>query len=912
MNSGHSAPRRGLALASAATLAAAVTAAATLPTSAATSSEPSSAVTSPLPAAEPALPGGEVERIGGEDRYETAALVAAEYPESVETVYIATGELFPDALSAGSPAGSVPSGDGQAWPQVDGSGVPAPVLLTEQDALPEATIDAIEALEPTQIIIVGGEAAVNGDVQTALEAYADVERLAGEDRYATSAAIAEQYPTGLPVVFLATGENFPDALTGGAVAGRSGAPILLTDGDELSDATAQALTDLEPRSVVVFGGSAAVSDTVLDSVTAIVPDTARLGGVDRYETAGLIAEGYEPDLDTAYLATGLDYPDALTGSALAGFEGVPLLLTKQAEVPEVTELVLDVRLSPQGITLLGGPAAIDDDVARQLEPLLAQAIDFAHLQVLSFNDYHGHLEDEDATLDEDEDPDQNIVGGAEYLSTTLDLLRSTSLPDQTMTVAAGDLIGGSPFLSGIFHDEPSVESLNLMGLDVSSVGNHEFDEGTEELLRMQEGGCHPDDGCYFPNDPYAGADFPWLAANVVNKDDGQPLLPPTYTQEVAGVPVGFIGMTLEATPSLVSPGGVDTVDFLDEVETANAQAAELQGEGVESIVVLLHEGGFVEGFYNGCDGISGPIVDIAEQLDPAIDMVVTGHTHEPYVCKIADPAGQPRLVTSANQYGRVVTETNLVLSRASGDVIRERTNAGNVLVTQDVVADPAMTDLIAKWADKSDEVAAEVVGTVAEDITGDSSTDRDMETPLADLIADSILFGTDGADEGGAQISFMNVGGVRAELLVNQITNGEAAGEITYAEAFAVMPFGNILVSVDMTGQDIKDVLEQQFNPDRSRQQLALGVSEGFSYTWDAAAAQGSKVSGMELNGVPLDLGATYRVSTLNFLQEGGDDFTAFTRGTNLLGGPEDLANLVEYLQNNPGLTAPADRVDGL
>lgn len=909
MTTGHPTRRRGIALACAATLAAAVTAAATLPTTAVTAPG-GAARAAALPAAEPALPGGEVERIGGADRYETAALIAQEYPEDVDTVFVATGELFPDALSARGPAGEVAQNPGQAWPQVDGSGVSAPVLLTEQDELPQFSIDAIEALDPAQIVIVGGQKAVSASVQTTLEGYAKVVRLAGDDRYGTSAAIAAQYPTGLPVVFLATGENFPDALTGGAVAGRSGAPILLTDGDELSDATAGALSVLAPESVVIFGGPAAVSDTVLDSVTAIVPDTTRIFGQDRYGTSAAIASVYEKDLDNVYLATGRDYPDALTGSALAGFEGVPVLLSDTDEVPESTRTALDY-LSPQGITLLGGPAALSDDIALALEPALAAWIDLAHLQLLSFNDYHGHLE-EGSTLDEDEDPDQNVLGGAEYLSTQLELLRSFSLPEQTMTVAAGDLIGGSPFLSGIFHDEPSVESLNLMGLDVSSVGNHEFDEGTEELLRMQNGGCHPDDGCYFPDEPYAGADFPWLAANVVNKDDGQPFLPPTYTQEVAGVPVGFIGMTLEATPSLVSPGGVDTVDFLDEVQTANAQAAQLRADGVESIVVLLHEGGFVDGSYNGCDGISGPIVAIAEQLDPAIDMVITGHTHEPYVCTIEDPAGQPRMVTSAKSYGRIITDTDLVLSRSTGDVIREETGADNVLVTQDVALDPALTDLIAKWADKSDELAAEVVGTVTEDITGDASTNRDMETPLADLIADSILFGTDGADEGGAQISFMNVGGVRAELLVDQITNGEAAGEITYAEAFAVMPFGNILVSVDMTGQDIKDVLEQQFNPDRSRQQLALGVSEGFSYTWDPAAPQGSKVSGMELNGVLLVPGDTYRVSTLNFLQEGGDDFTAFTQGTNLLGGPEDLANLVEFMQANPGLTAPADRVDGL
>ncbi len=848
----------------------------------------------------PALPQGITERIGGADRYETAALVAAEYPDGVDMVYVASGKVFPDALTARSNAGSVAGLPGL---QNDGAGVAAPVLLARTNKLPLPTIAALQDLDPERIIIVGGEGRINADVETALESYGTVTRLAGSDRYETSAEVAATFPSGLPTVYVATGEDFPDALVGGAVAGESGAPILLTTRDELSAPTAEALADLAPEAVVVFGGPGAISDPTVEAITAIVPATTRVFGANRFQTAAAIAEAYPKDLDTAYVATGRHYPDALTGSALAGFEGVPLLLT-DPDPPKATLAALD-RVSPQGVTLLGGPGAVPDGVAEVLDVLLPTWINQSHLQLLSFNDYHGHLE-----VDGGAELGGEAVGGATYLSSTLTALRTRSLPEQSMTVAAGDLIGGSPFLSGIFHDEPSVESMNQMGLDVSSVGNHEFDEGTEELLRMQRGGCHPEDGCYFPGEPYPGADFPWLAANVVKKSDRETLLPGTYVQEVAGVDVGFIGMTLEATPTLVSPGGVASVDFLDEVETANAAAAELQSQGVESIVVLLHEGGFQTGEYNQCEGISGPVVDIAEQLDSSIDMVVTGHTHQAYVCSIPDPDGAPRLVTSANQYGRVVTESDVVLSRADGDVVRDQTVADNQLVRQ-LVEDPEIDALVTKWKTKSDEVGAEVVGTIAEDITGDSSGDRGIETPLADLIADSILWGTDGPDEGEAQISFMNVGGVRAELLVAP-RGDEQPGEVTYSEAFSVMPFGNILVSIDMTGADIKDVLEQQFDPDRSRQHLALGVSEGFSYTWDGDAPQGSKVSNMELNGTPLQPGDTYRVSTLNFLAEGGDSFTAFTKGTDLLGGPEDLQNLVDYMGDNSPLDAPADRVNGL
>jgi 5'-nucleotidase len=530
------------------------------------------------------------------------------------------------------------------------------------------------------------------------------------------------------------------------------------------------------------------------------------------------------------------------------------------------------------------------------------------VQLLSFNDYHGHLEAVDEFGDDD-----IPAGGSEYLANALESLRAEAPKGRSLTVAAGDLIGGSTFLSGIFHDEPSVETLNAMGLDVSSVGNHEFDEGTDELLRMQNGGCHPVDGCYFENDPYGGADFPWLAANVVKKDGTGTLLPGTWVKKLDGMKIGFIGMTLEATDTLVNPAGVASVDFMDEVETANAQAAALKKQGVESIVVLLHEGGYQEGGISECVDASGPIVEIAQTMSADVDALITGHTHQPYVCSIPDPAGNPRLVTSAASYGQVITETNLVIDRRTGDVDRAATSARNILVDHETFSkDPVQTEILAKWKSISDAKAAEIVGTHTEPILGDSGTCRCEETPMGDLVADAILWGTAG-DNGGAEISLMNIGGVREDLPMEP-KYAEGPGEITYAEAFDIAPFGNLLVSMDLTGQQLKDVLEQQFDPTRSRQYLALGVSEGFSYTWDDSQPQGSKVvaASMTLNGEPMSLDATYRVSTLNFLANGGDAFTGFLAGTNILGGAEDLANLVAYFEANPGLTAPEDRVAGL
>lgn len=555
------------------------------------------------------------------------------------------------------------------------------------------------------------------------------------------------------------------------------------------------------------------------------------------------------------------------------------------------------------------------EAARKREEAQAQAAlkrNKVELQLLSFNDFHGHLEATDGPLTRVQDPSQTPVGGAEYLAATLAELREGH--KNTLTVAAGDLIGGSTFLSGMFHDEPAIESLNAMKLDVSGVGNHEFDEGTTELLRIQNGGCHPVDGCYFPEDPYAGADFQYLAANVIRKDTGDTLLPATTVKNVNGVKVGFIGMTLEGTDTLVSPAGVATVDFADEVDTANAQAAELRRRGVEAIIVLLHEGGYQTGNYQGCTGISDPIVDIAVRMDPAIDMIVSGHTHQPYVCSIPDPAGNDRTVASAADYGRVVTESNLVLDRKTKDVDRELSRTTNHLVARNAVSpDPTQTEIIAKWDALAGPQKAEVVGTHTEDILGDSSTTRDHETPMANLVADAILWGTDEPAEGGAQIALMNVGGVREDLPMAP-KYAEGSGQITFQEAYDIAPFGNLLVTLDLTGAQLEEVLEQQYVPGRSRENLALGVSDGFSYEWDATQPRGNRVvpGSMTLNGTPIEAGQTYRVATLSFLAEGGDQFTAFTAGTNLVGGPEDLANLVDYFEANPGLEAHPDRVKGL
>ena len=462
-----------------------------------------------------------------------------------------------------------------------------------------------------------------------------------------------------------------------------------------------------------------------------------------------------------------------------------------------------------------------------------------------------------------------------------------------------------------------------MHLDVSSVGNHEFDEGVTELLRMQNGGCHPVDGCYFPDAPYAGADFPWLAANVVNETTGKTALPPYWIKKFNNVKIGFIGMTLEATDTLVAAAGIKGWDFKDEAETANKLVPKLKRKGVEAIVVLLHEGGSQTpppGDVDACVGISGPIVAINDALDPEIDAIITGHTHLPYNCRLADPAGKDRIVTSAYSYGRVVSEVNLVLSKRTHDVIRKASTATNHVVDQSkLTPDPALTAVIAKWQPLYDAAGTTPVGSITADINrgGVGGSDRGVESAAGNLVADAQLWSTSSS---GAQVAFMNPGGLRSDLTYAQSqTPPEGDGVITFGEAFTFQPFGNTLVTYPMTGAQIISVLEEQCQPlGSSRPFLHLGVSEGFTYDLSRTIVAGDctsvAVSNVKLNGVALDPGASYHVTVNNFLADGGDNFTTFgTISAPRLDGGNDLQAFVNYLGAYSPVAPPStDRVNEL
>ncbi|MFX0537539.1 bifunctional metallophosphatase/5'-nucleotidase [Ornithinimicrobium sp. Y1847] len=529
------------------------------------------------------------------------------------------------------------------------------------------------------------------------------------------------------------------------------------------------------------------------------------------------------------------------------------------------------------------------------------------VQVLQFSDFHGHL------------TPTGGYGGAAYLAGLIDQLTAEFAAGDTRkptthVVASGDSIGGSTFASGLFQDEPAIEVLNAMGLQAQAVGNHEFDEGVDELMRMIEGGDHPTLG-QFGDSPYAGTDFPYLAANVVAKGTNDPILPPYVVLDAGqGVKVGYIGVVTDTTPALVSPGGIAGLEFLDEATTINRYADELKAQGVEAIVALVHEGGDDGGAYpesithddvnSGCDTLTGEILNINENTTSAVDALLTGHTHGAFACLLPDPDGQLRAVNGPGDWGRVLSETTFKVNRKSGEVLRDTMSVENHVVHADgsIAPNAEVQEIVDHWIAKADVVGQQVIGSAAEPILGHSSGNRGIETAMTNFVADSILWS---AQDAGAQIAFMNVGGVRASL---------EQGDITYAQAYGVAPFGNMINTITLTGSQIEAVLNQQYQPipERgSRPMLALGVSEGFSYTWDSAAME--VVSGsMTLNGEPIDPNGTYRVAVYNFLAQGGDSFTVFTEGTDLVGGSEDLAALVAYIREFSPVRAPGDRVEGL
>ena len=520
------------------------------------------------------------------------------------------------------------------------------------------------------------------------------------------------------------------------------------------------------------------------------------------------------------------------------------------------------------------------------------------VQILAVNDFHGNLEPPSGSSGRIGTVN---AGGAEYLATHIANLRATN--PNTVVVSAGDMIGASPLLSALFHDEPTIETFNQIGLDFNAVGNHEFDEGVYELIRMQEGGCHPVDGC-LDGDDFGGANFRYLSANVTWKKNGKTVFPAYKIRAFKGVQIAFIGMTLEGTPTIVTPSGISMLDFHDEADTVNALIPELKQKGIEAIVVIIHEGGFPTGTYNACPGISGPIVDIVNRTDDEVDLFITGHTHQAYNCVID---GRP--VTSAASFGRIVTDLDLTLDRETGDVTS--VSANNVIVTRDVPKDSFITALMAKYDAIAAPLRNRIIGSITADIT--RTNNAAGESALGDVIADAQLDATNDPGFGDAVVAFMNPGGIRADLTYAQISGSELPGEVTYGEMFTVQPFGNSMVTMTLSGAQIDTLLEQQFSGCGTQNaNRILQVSAGFTYSWSASAPACNKVdiASIMINGVPVNSAGLYRVTVNSFLADGGDNFLVLKEGDNRLGGEVDTDAFEKYFAaNSPVAPGPQNRI---
>ncbi|GAA2886236.1 bifunctional metallophosphatase/5'-nucleotidase [Streptosporangium fragile] len=551
------------------------------------------------------------------------------------------------------------------------------------------------------------------------------------------------------------------------------------------------------------------------------------------------------------------------------------------------------------------------------------------VRLLSLNDFHGNLEPPTGSSGRmvDETGATVDAGGAAYAATHLKQMSDKN----TLKVAQGDLIGATPLISAAFHDEPSVEFLGKVGVTASAVGNHEFDEGYAELRRIMNGGCHPVDGCS-PAGEWKGADYSYLGANVIFKrptqsaerqaldalggknttalrdllkEYGIPALPPVAIRWMNGVPIGFIGLVTQTTPNIVTAEGIKDLEFIDEVKAANVASKLLRIVGVRAQVVLVHEGDQVTAGQSpdACSAQPGAGNRIATQVDAEIDMILSGHSHQAYLCTVTDPKGGTRLYSQGGSFGRVITKVDFRVDVKTRDVVRSSVVADNQVVTRTVTPDPEISAFVQTWKDRVASVANKPIGKITADIPNTASASG--ESPLGNLIADGQLVAA--KTGGNAQIALMNPGGVRTGLTYAGSPAGEGDGVVTYGEAFAVQPFNNLLQVVTLTGAQLKTVLEQQFTGGPNNQAFTkiLQPSSNFTYTYSASAPWGSKVSNMKIDGVDVTDTQTIRVAANNFLVGGGDAFLAFRDGTDLWSGPLDIDAFAAYFAANPSITPP-------
>lgn len=527
------------------------------------------------------------------------------------------------------------------------------------------------------------------------------------------------------------------------------------------------------------------------------------------------------------------------------------------------------------------------------------------LNLVAINDFHGNLEPSKYTWAPAGSQQKQTIqaGGIDVLGGALNAFRKED--KDLLFVAAGDLVGASPAMSSMFADEPSIEAMNKMGLVASSLGNHEFDQGSKELLRQQHGGCdspRPGKACQISKD-FRGAGFTYLATNVVDAQTGKNLVPGWRIVDVKGVKVGLVGAVLKDTPSVAVASAIKGLSFLDEAESINKALPEMRAKGAEVFVVLIHEGGHTGEPYDKtyCDGLQGPIVGIVKKLDPAIRLVITGHSHKGYLCKV-----DGRVVTQADAAGHLLSRIKMTVDRASGRV--EDIQVRNVVMAPGAFTpDPQLAAYLRDVRARSTAELAKPVARIAAPAVARRENDAG-ESPLGDVIADAIVAAM---REQGVQLGFMNPGGIRKDL------EADSNGVVSFGQAQAVLPFGNTLVVLDISGAQLRTMLEQQWDRPGNERYM-LQVSGGLSYAWDSTRPVGQRLvpGSLKVDGKPVDDSRTYRIVANNFLADGGDNFPVLAKGVNRHDtGMRDLDALIAYLKQHPeigatSLAAPQARIN--
>ena len=554
------------------------------------------------------------------------------------------------------------------------------------------------------------------------------------------------------------------------------------------------------------------------------------------------------------------------------------------------------------------------------------------VRLIAFNDFHGNLESTGLTLPWPDPSDRRKVarlaaGGAAPLAGLVQALRAGAT--HHLTISSGDLIGATPLVSALFLHESTIDVANRIGVDIAIPGNHEFDAGREELLRVLGGGCAdnkpeaPTVSCALGR--HGGARFATFAANVV-KAEGGTLFPASVVREFGGIKVGFIGAVTKITPSIVIPSGVAGLRFIDEAQAINAEAARLKAQGVEAMVAVIHEGGDtgtpgqpLEWNDAGCPNPRGEIFDIVRRLTPDVDLVFSAHTHQGYRCVI-----EGRAVMQATALGRGVSVADIVLDPKTRDIDRTRTVHRNLPVFNER-SDPALREAIIAaepepWRQvlRATQPAAEVAQRVAEyvaaaapraqrpvgRIAGNFDRSGRTDASAGRLVADSQWAATRAPERGGAQFALMNPGGVRTDLRCASAP----PCTVTYGEVFAMQPFGNSLVVMTLTGAQIRQMFEDQQGPERERPYFLI-PSSSLTYRWNARAPHGQRVQELRLDGQAVQAEREYRFTVNSFLAEGGDSVPMLVQGRNRLGGMQDIDALIAYLQAGPASPERTPRI---